>query len=266
MSEKTKKILKIFSIWYAVNIVLEFVFGGWVELIQHKHLAFTLAYMLLQPIIAPILFCIIFSPALIGLYFLFKKYSNIKTRMFLVAFLIPFNNFIYLFIEHMFFSQNTWDFISMIIGAYTLFMILPCILITTIFIPKAILPFKKEAIITNFLTGICGWILIILSGIIIGLVSNIADKMVLKQYDYVINYLEKCKNKEGIYPGDIDDKFKNIIYEARDNNKEYVLKINIRNVEYYYCSDKQYEDCKTGYRGGYYYSKLGKWTRGVLDD
>lgn len=270
MKEKYQNILKIFRIWYAVNFAGSFLFSGGIGMfINPKNILSTLAYLILEPIVTPILFCIIFSPALICLYFLFKRFSNIKIRMFLVAFFIPFNNFIYLFIEHMFFSQNTGDLISMIIGAYTLFMLLPLVLITTFFIPKTLLPFKKEAIITNFLTGICGWILIILSGIIIRFVSDAADKMALKQYEPVITYLEESKKREGIYPGNFDDKFKNLKpfhYETRDNNKEYVINVDLRTSKYYYCSNKQYEDCKTGYRGGFYYSTFGKWTRGVLDD
>lgn len=57
-------------------------------------------------IYAPIGSFIVFLPTIILLYFLFKKIKNYYARVILTAFLIPFTNMIYFFIEGKFLGES----------------------------------------------------------------------------------------------------------------------------------------------------------------
>ena len=123
MNKKTINILKILSIWFGIVPVLTFL---WCYFVSQYDFS-SMAGIFLVLIICSLGFFIVFSPLILALYFLFKKIKNKYLRILLVAFLIPFTNLIYLFIEHFCFNS---DFYSNLIGFFTLFCTIPLYSIT----------------------------------------------------------------------------------------------------------------------------------------
>ncbi len=266
-----KNILKIYGIWILVNIVF---FTSWIGIFE-PHNVFSLEMLkylivsLLHGILTPIIFCLIFSPTIIFLYFLFKRITDEKTKLFLIAFAIPYTNMIYLFFECLI-LKNEYGIISMLIGSHTLFGLLPLALITTLFIPKSIFPNKYKALITNLLMGFIGVILIIFSFISINCWRNFLEKRELNKYNIIIEKLESKKCLNGTYPAEIEDTvkyFKKFSYEPKENNQGYILTVsNSFMNDYLYCSNPDYYGCKEGNYNYSHYKKFGKWIKRVDDD
>lgn len=240
MNDTTKKRLKIIGIYYGVNFILSFLWccviaGGELTPPNAKDILNILLWSFSMPIILLVVSCIIFVPAIITLYFLFKKIQCIKYRIILTAFIIPFNNLVYLFIEHFYFRS---EIISSFIGFYALFIILPIIFITTLCIPKSLLKFKWEIINTNILTYIFGWGLIILGGNIMSILDTIIEIPNLKKYEPLIQNIEKYKTQNGTYPQKVEDNVK-------------------------YCSNNKIDDCyplETDYSS---FEKVWKWIKRI---
>lgn len=154
-NEKTKNIFIVIAIWWTLSVIMALMGELW------KTLPWAFGYKdaLYSFIFAPIGSFIVFLPTIILLYFLFKKIKNYYARVILTAFLIPFTNMIYFFIEGKFLGES---FFSMIIGFFTLCGTLPIVSATALCCPKSILPFKWYIILTNFLMAVLGWIMILI--------------------------------------------------------------------------------------------------------
>ena len=263
MNKKTINILKILSIWFGIVLVLTFL---WCYFVSQYDFS-SMAGIFLVLIICSLGFFIVFSPLILALYFLFKKIKNKYLRILLVAFLIPFTNLIYLFIEHFCFNS---DFYSNLIGFFTLFCTIPLYSITALCIPKSILPIKWDIITTTVLTAIFGIGLIILSEIIIPKIDDIAAKRKLEKYELIINNIEDYKKQNGVYPQKIEDNvqaFKQLYYNTKNSDKDYILTVGDGYItQYNYCSIEQLDSCypkKTNYAS---YEKYGKWIKVVEFD
>ena len=270
MNEKTKNILKILEIWYIVRFILCIIWClcvGHNNLLNIKDFLGSLLFCILEPICLLVFTALAFLPAIIVLYFLFKKIKNINLRIILIAFIIPFTNLIYYIIEHFLID---FEIFSMIIGFYTLFVFLPTALIVTLCAPKSILPFKKEFIKANILMGIIGWILICLSSFITDFIEWKIELNILNKYQPVIETIEQYKSENGLYPQNIDDNiklFKNFNYEPQDNNNGFILELsNHWEKSYNYCSDSEYQHCKEGWYSGGAHKKIGNWIKADYSD
>ena len=275
MNEKTKNILKLIGIWYGIVSILTLIvgyllytgsdnlktIGGHLEIWK---------YAILNPILLPFFACLIFSQTIITLFLLFKKIKNINCRIFLIALLIPLTNLIFFVIENFY---NGMGFLSMAIGAYALFILLPLIFIVTLCTPIKLLPLKWEIIKTSIVTSIIGWILVILSTEISSGVCYIIRTHQLKKYEPLIQSIEKLKIQNGTYPHDIDrvSKIKNDTekyphYEYVNYDDNFILKIHTSKFEqYHYCSDQNLEECQSGWHNYRRQTKYGKWTRSAED-
>lgn len=264
MNEKTKNILKIIGIWFGVNLILTFLWWYFFERTDFKSVLENFLIL----VASPIGFCILFSPAIIALYFLFKKIQNKNLRILLTAFLIPFNNLIYLAIGHFFY--NDLEALSILGGFASLFMILPIALVVTFCIPKSLLSFKKEAIFTNILMWFFGWGLIFIALTVGDCIDKRVEAIRLSKYEPIIQQLEEYKSQNGVYPESIKDSvkaYKEFSYKPQDEGKDFVLNVgNHWTMSYYYCSNDEYYYCKKGWHDGGNYTKLGKWTKADYSD
>ena len=272
MNEKVKNILKIAGIYYLVSFLTVSLFN-----LIDNNFAITTVFTnlwqnLLFPIIAAGLFVIIFSPAILILYLLFKKIKNIKARIVLTAFLIPFTNLIYLLIEQIFWGYNA--IISFIIGFCALFAVLPLIFIVAAVIPKKLLPIKWFIVITVILTEIFGWILVFCAGPFVHFVDTmVIDKINAKKllkYEVLIENLEDYKTKNGVYPKTVEDKIKEFeyfYYKPINSDKDYILTVYDYYVKAYnYCTTTEPEGCHPESKGYADYEQFGKWIKVIEKD
>ncbi len=261
MNEKVKTSLKIFGIWYIVVFIVSMI----CIYFSHRQfgiydIASEILIGILVPIIIPIVVSIIFFPALIALYFLFKKYKSIKARIFLVSFIFPFINAIYYIIER-YIGDGSFALTSMIIGWYSLFVVLPLLFISILCMPKSLLPFKKEAIYTSIIMWIMGWFLILFSNIFIVICDNFIDKIELKKYDKVINQIEDYKIQNGVYPSEIENNFENLHYFRENGGNDYIISVYKSDAQYNYCSAEKIKGCAEGYYDYSSHKKSGKWIK-----
>ena len=230
MSEKTKNILKIFGIYYVIFLILSIVLCFSVPSSDTNPFVDILITLALCPIslLATIfIMAVIFSPAIFALYFLFKKFKERKTRIFLVAFLIPFLNMIYYLVEY-FVNYGNEAFISMCIGFYSIIFFLPITLFVALITPKSLLPFKKEAIITLPLMFIIGWVLIFTSIRLAEFIGDEIESIGLKKYKPIIESIENYKAQNGIYPERVEDTvkcYKYFNYSTLNDNKDFILTV-----------------------------------------
>ena len=272
MNEKVKNILKIAGIYYFVSFIIVYLFD-----LFNNNFAITTVFTniwqnLLFPMVAAGLFVIIFSPAILVLYFIFKKIKNIKIRIVLTAFLIPFTNMVYYLIENVLFRGDT--IISLVIGAYSLFVILPLSFISTVFIPKKWLPIKWQTLITVILMEIFGWLLIMF----LGFLSSIEDKYItskleakdLEKYEIIIQDLENYKTKNGVYPKTVEDsvkKFESFYYTPINSDKDYIITVyNLYTKKFNYCTSTEPEGCHPESKGYADYEQFGKWIKDIEKD
>lgn len=277
MKINLKNPLKIFSIWYVITFVLSLnlgyaIFTGTDSLETfHEHLILWFYATIINPLLLPLIECLVFLPTIIILFFLLKKIKNTNLRILLISFSIPFTNLIYFVFE----SLNSWmAFTSLLIGAYALFILLPLIFITTICTPKNILPIKWDIIKTTCLTSIFGFILVILSNTITSKIDYIININKLKKYEPLIQSIEELKIQNGTYPYDISkiSRIKNDpntypYYEYIKREDNYILKVHTTNfIQFNYCSDNTIEECQSGWHNYRIQNKFGKWTRSAEDD
>ena len=183
-------------------------------------------------------------------------------RILLTAFIIPFTNLIYLFIEHFCFNS---DYISYSIGFCTLFVTIPLYFITALCIPKSILPIKWEIIKMVIITAIFGVVLIILCANIVPPIDDIADKSKLEKYEEIINNLEDYKKTNGTYPPKIEDNihvFKYFHYNTKNADTDYILTVGNYYPTYNFCSAEKLDGCHTNAQ----HEKFGKWIKVVYED
>lgn len=231
---------------------------------------------------------IIFSPAYIAVYLVFKKTNKTYLRVLSVSFFIPFLNLIYFYIEmHMSVSSIYY---SCMIGALWLFLILPSVFFITLFIPKKILQIKKLVLLTTFFTMVFGWLLI---GSIIP-ISIIQRKLFPKQrtqfwnpiiihqledYRPIINHIKLYQVQKGKFPKNISSfkiyskSYPYYSYETFNNEKDFVLSVSKYEFKkhcifcYRYCSNRELPGCKAiGFSKGSTYWQLGNWVYEYLDD
>ena len=260
MNEKVKTGLKIFGLWYIVCFSALLIYSCWSEMkFGNYNILSEIGHSLLAPIILPVLVLIIFLPAFIVLYFLFKKYKSVKARIFLTAFMFPFTNAVYYIIEH--YTGDGIELTSMIIGFYSLFGILPLVFLTALCIPKSLFPYKKEAIITPIIMWFMGWLLIVFSNIFLVVCDNFIDKIALKKYDKVINQIEDYKIQNGIYPNEIEIMFDNLYYMPENGGNDYIISVYKSDVQYNYCTTPEIKGCSEGYYDYSSHKKSGKWIK-----
>lgn len=271
MNEKTKKILKFSGIWYGISFTLSVIWciiAGGTNLTESNGFLSALAYCVLLPICMPLAIGIVFSPAIIALYFLFKKIKNKNTRIILTAFIIPFTNLIYLFIEHFLFIHTDFEIYSIIIGACALVMLIPTALIVILCTPKSLLPLKKELAYICLLMEIFGWGLIFCVFPIISYIDKQIELSRLNRYEPLIQQIEDYKHHNGTYPEYVEDNVKGFKeFEYEHSNKEFVIKVEDHwIISYLYCSDNSNPSCQTGWHKSGYYTKVGKWTKADYSD
>ncbi len=151
-----KNFLKIYGFWIVINLVIYLI-------CYHSHLKETLPQAIDCILIAPFAFALVFLPAILLLWFLFKKIKNPYWRCALIALLIPLNNSIYYIIEYnpnipFTFTQAPVNY-TVIIGICSLCWILPLAFITFLLTPKSIFKIKWYAVLTTILMFIFGWII-----------------------------------------------------------------------------------------------------------
>ena len=219
---------------------------------------------------APLLFCIIFAPAIILSCLLFQFIKNNYVRILIFAMLIPLTNLIYAIIINPIFSFE--------VGRYMLLAILPLLFIAILIIPQKYLSIKRYSLLTVILTEIIGILFLIMLFIVI---PNIYLNVELNHHNSTINAINEYKTKNGKYPNNLLDiktkssgDFKVVEYKVLDNGKSFVYKIKEGNSDiapiYIYTSDIEYknkllenEQRKTT---PIYYNKYGKWIIEEVDD
>ena len=268
MNEKVKNILKIAGIYYLVSFIIVYLFD-----LFNNNLALTTVFTniwqnLLFPMIAAGLFVIIFSPAILFLYFIFKKIKNTKIRIVLTAFLIPFTNMVYYLIENVLFRGDT--IISLVIGAYSLFVILPLCFISTVFVPKKWLPIKWHIVITVILMEIFGWFLIMISVRVSSFINEKIEVKNLEKYEIIIQNLEDYKTKNGVYPKEFEDSvkaFNFFYYTPINSDKDYIITVyNHYTKKFNYCTSTEPEGCHPESKGYADYEQFGKWIKDIEKD
>lgn len=270
MKEKTKNILKIFGIYYLVFFLILIILMVPIQIVDpsDNNYLLSLSVSVLYPI-THILYVLVFLPAIIVLYFLFKKFKGAKARILLTAFLIPFSNMIYYFIEY-FIINNTDCYVSMFIGFYSIVLLLPSLLFATLFVPKSLLPFKKEVIKTLSLMFLFGWILIFITGFLARNIDDITDNFKIQKYEPVIEQIEQYKKENSVYPDSAEDTvklYKNFSYRVLNDNKDYILTIsNHYTKEFNYCSNVILSGCHPETTSHVYYKEFGKWIKAIEPD
>lgn len=166
MNWNINKILKIYEIWYLITFLMCLLFGffDYDNNLDFVKCLTIIGYSIQISFAIPVLSALIFSPAISILYLLFKKIKNVISRIFLVAFIVPFSNMIYYLTEYFIYKDEYG--ISLIIGFWALSVALPLFGLTSLFIPKSLLPIKQKVLWTIVLMEIIGWILVHISFII----------------------------------------------------------------------------------------------------
>ena len=278
MDEKIKNILKIAGICYLVSFITLFLFSLFTMFLfpEQKLTIFDIFISLFQCMLSPFIiiisFVIIFSPAILLLYLLFKKIKNVKGRIVLTAFLIPFTNMIYLLIEHL--CIEDFAIISLIIGFCALFIFLPLSFISILFVPEKWLPIKWQIVITIILTEIFGWILVFCSGLLISFIDSVIvskiDAKNLEKYEVIMENLEEYKARNGVYPEKAEDtvkKFESFYYEPINSNSGYTISVfNKFHKGYKYCTTPEPEGCHPESKGYADYEQFGKWIKIIEKD
>ena len=149
-----KNFLIIYGFWIVINLVIYLI-------CYHSRIKETLPQAIGCILIAPFAFALIFLPAILLLWSLFKKIKNPYWRCVLVSLLIPLNNVIYYIIEY---TPTTQDLdsiqdISEIAGICSLCWILPLAFFTFLLTPKSALKCKWYAVLTVFLMFVFGLIM-----------------------------------------------------------------------------------------------------------
>lgn len=232
-----------------------------------------------------ILNIVIFTPSFLAIWYVFKKTSTIIWRILSISFFIPLLILIYFYIES-FMSIETIYF-SCMVGAFWLFFILPCTFILTAFIPSKLFKIKKQTLLTIFLMGIFGWLLIA-SIIPTAMISRIIFPKPrtwyynpitihrLEDYRPIINYIKNYKAKNGKYPKNVNlikvnsKKFPYYKYQILNDQNDFTLSVSENKGSfiycYRYCSKEELADCKAiGYNNGLIYWKIGDWIYKTYD-
>lgn len=228
------------------------------------------SWLILFPLII-----IIFLPAFICIYFLYRKIANNLVRTILFSAIIPFYNLIYYYIDSFMNAGN--GSLSQVIGASWLFLILPSVLIAAIIIPHKFINFKKDTIIISILMWLCGW------GCIIAILplnyfvnSNINwywnpfTSQALEDYRPAIEFIKEYKAQNGVYPENILDleinsyNFPYFTYSTENNSSEFILTVSkykyFDSGCYRYCSSTKLQDCSaTGIDNHKKHLRLGEW-------
>ena len=276
MSEKVKNILKILGIYCGTSFILWSLFViialVWFDrcYTNFSEVIRAIGYCLITPVCLLFLILISHLPAIIILYFLFKKYQDKNIRIASTVLTIPLMNFIYLVIGNVF--SDFINFLSLIVFGYTLILFLPTVLVVAFCIPKTLLTIKTETIKTIFYMMFSYVIIFYWGALAIDYTERVYTLSKLEKYEPLIEQIEEYKSKNGIYPVNIEDtikKFPHFKYEPYSDGSNYVLKVSdndLWNIEYNYCSDKEDEYCKTGWHNHSNNSKLGEWTKSEDDD
>ena len=147
-NDKTRNIFIIILGWWILSIVMSII--G--ELLKWSVFKDSICVF----VFAPIGCCIAFLPTILLLHFLFKKNKNKYVRVLMTAFLIPFTNMIYYFAMELIGAKVLNSFV-IILGIYIVLVAIPIAFVTSLCLPKSILPFKWYIILTSILMEIFAW-------------------------------------------------------------------------------------------------------------
>ncbi len=92
----------------------------------------------------------------------------------------------------------------------------------------------------------------------------------MKNFNPVIEKIEKSKDKNGNYPPNADnfillDSSWEFMYKTENNKKNFVLRLTKYSTSYNYCSNKDSEDCE--YRDGKITTtRVGDWVKYMFND
>lgn len=230
----------------------------------------------------------LFMPAFILIFFIFKNTNNTSLKILSFSFLIPFFNLVYFYIES--YMSISMIYYSCVLGALWLFLILPSVFIITLCLPKKILQIKKQILLTTFLTFLLGWMLVGITFLTKISQNNSNAKQrtwfwnpiimhQLDAYHPIINDIETHKKQNGKYPKNVS--FNNVVsksypyysYQTFNDNNDFILSVSQYKIEnncifcYRFCSSQALPKCKAmGYKHGYTYWQLGKWVYESFDD
>lgn len=264
--------LKIFGIFCIVGFALSLIYTCLVTVGSPINLLETLSTLgksFLFTICLPTGFILIFSPAILILYFLFKKYKDAASRIFFVSLIIPLTNWVYFYIEYFCFNNNI-PTLSMVVGCIMTFWVLPAAFLFALLVPKSVLPYKNDAIITIVLTELFGIGMIFLSLFLLNPIESFVENSKLRHYEPVIEKIENYKSQHGIYPDNVDDDariFEKFKYEPQNSNNDFILELENHWTKcYYYCTSAEYDHCHEGWHSYGYHKKIGKWIKADYSD
>lgn len=208
----------------------------------------------------------IYMPTIILLYFLFRKIKEKELRMFLIVLLIPLTNFIYYVFEH--FISSGQEVLSIVLAAFLLFFELPTLFLASCILPKKILPFKKEIIVTTLFMFLFSVALTFSTVMAVKYTDGKIDFNNLEKYDSIIQEIEDYKMKNGVYPEHVIDsvkKYKKFKYTIENDGNDYVLILsNDYKKRFYHCSKNEDKICYPKNKDVFRYKQIGKWKRAIF--
>jgi len=118
------------------------------------------------------------------------------------------------------------------------------------------IPFIFTVIITLVLIPVVVyalfWILFTLASIYFDFAENQWASSALKEYQPVVEYIDDCKNRNGVYPktiNELDIKSESLPfyeYKTFNNENDFILKVyenEFQQMTFRYCSQIEFEDC-----------------------
>lgn len=218
------------------------------------------------------IFLILFLLILITIFVLYKlvNKSDNKKRIIqnivFAAFLIPLANLVLYLGSQTGYINAEYSIIALLIGFFSLVIILPTLFLLFVLIPKREFEYKSIFLSTVFLTEIIGWFLIFMSGFL----QNSITLLQLEEYRPSINYIKTYKNEHGVYPinlkKDLIHSKAHPYYIYKTFNKGNDFKIMVSRfkyiVGYNYCSSKKLDGCDENQKkSNYKYYKFGEWIK-----
>lgn len=219
-------------------------------------------------------------PAIFPILLIFKLTKGLSDKkrfyinMLSIAFFIPFSNLCISIFPIRYSDFNFWQ-LACFLGFDWLFIILPISFIVVVLIPSKLFKHKKFTLLTILCTTIIGWSLVFASAPLAGKVIDITRHFGLKDYSSTIRYIENYKDKNGVYPKELNIKIKLIRvfpyyeYKTFDNELDFRLKVSGDkhfHDNYNYCSSPKITGCSEYSRqSGYNNYNVSKWVGEVFD-
>lgn len=246
-------------------VILKFILGWLVVILFCFSICRDIFEIIKISVLSFLGFFVVFSPTILGLYFLFKKVQDKNYRILLTSFLIPFTNFIYFIIDKIYFKTD----IPMLVGFCSLFFAIPTLFVLALSMPKSLFsPLMKWYVIkTSVLMVVFGFCLMIVSLCIMPKVEAYVENNKLVKYDVIIKNIEDYKNLNGVYPQTLEDSVKSFqffSYQPQNLNQDYILTVGDDYTrQYNYCSNEYMEGCFPKKMYNVSFEKCGDWIKVV---